>query len=142
MKREYNITIELDTGSQLEAKKQIKKAFKNVVSIKCLEKRRTSQQNKSLHLYFTMLAVALNDAGFDMKKTFKQDIDIPWNSYNVKEFLWRNLQKSITGKKSTAQLSRQDIDRVYEVLNKTIGERTGVFVEWPSIEGIMRQESY
>ena len=39
-----------------------------------------------------MIANALNDAGLDMKKVLKPEIDIPWNTATVKEYLWRPVQ--------------------------------------------------
>lgn len=99
-----------------------------------IEKKRTELQNRSLHLYFTQLAEALNDAGYDMKKTIRQEIDIYWTPYNIKEFLWRPVQNALYGKKSTTQLTTAEIDKVFELVNKTIGERTGVHIDWPCVE--------
>ena len=96
--------------------------------------RRTDRQNRALHLWFTMLAEALNDAGYDMKKVIRANMDIPWTDYNVKEFLWRPVQEAQLGKKSTTQLTTDEIDKVFEVINKAVGERTGVHVPFPSIE--------
>ena len=47
--------------------------------------KRTDKQNKSLHLYFVLLADALNDAGLDMRKTLKPGVEIPWNYKTVKD---------------------------------------------------------
>lgn len=96
---------------------------------------RTDQQNAALHLYFTQLAEALNDAGFDIKKTIRKEIDIPWTAYTIKEYLWRPVQKEYLQKKSTTELDKiQDIDKVYDIINRTISERTGVSVPFPSWE--------
>lgn len=84
-----------------------------------------------------MLADELNAAGYDMKKTVRQTMDIPWSPYNVKEFLWRPVQEAQLGKKSTTQLTTDEIDKIYDVINKAIGERTGVHVPFPSIERMM-----
>jgi len=137
MKREFEVIIEIDTKAKYEAVEKIRKAF-NVVSVKCLERRRTSKQNRALHLYFTLLAEALNDSGFDMKKTIRKEIDINWNDYNIKEFLWRPIQLELTGQKSTTRLKTGEIDDIYDVVNRVIGERTGVFVPFPSMEELMK----
>lgn len=43
-----------------------------------LDKReRTLTQNRAIHLWFTMLADALNDAGLDMRTVLKPEIEIP-----------------------------------------------------------------
>lgn len=103
----------------------------------CEIKTRTTRQNSSLHLYFTLLAEALNEAGYDMKKTIRQDVDIPWTPIMIKEYLWKPLQDVMIKKKSTTRLQTKDIDKIYDVLNRTIGERTGVFVPFPSVESLI-----
>ena len=93
---------------------------------------RTLQQNKALHKYFELLAQELNQAGYDMKRTLKPSVDIPWTPDNVKEYLWRPLQEAYLNKYSTTDLTTKDIDKVYDVLNKHLGETTGVTVVFPS----------
>ena len=96
---------------------------------------RTDAQNRALYLYFTLLADELNAAGYDMKKTIAQDIDIPWTPETIKENLWRPVMKAYLGIDSTTKLKKlEDIDYIYDIINKVIGERTGVFVPFPSIE--------
>ena len=97
-------------------------------------KQRTSRQNKAMHKYFDMLAEALNESGYDMKKTLKHDVEIPWTREMVKEFLWRPIQEAMTGKQSTTELNTVDPSEIYEVLNRHLSEKTGVSVEWPSEE--------
>ncbi len=109
------------------------------LTIKLHRKTRTDKQNAALHLYFTQLSEALNDAGFDMKKLIKKEIDIPWTPINVKEYLWRPIQKELLKKKSTTELKTTDIDKVYDVLNELLGERTGIFIPWPCIEELERK---
>lgn len=96
------------------------------------QNQRTLQQNKALHKYFDLLADELNQAGFDMKRTLKPSVDIPWTPENVKEYLWRPLQEAYLHKESTTELTSDQIDKVYEVLNRHLGETTGVTVEFPS----------
>ena len=40
-------------------------------------------------------------------------------------------------KQSTTKLESGELDKVYEVLNKTIGERTGVHIDFPSIDQLL-----
>jgi hypothetical protein len=95
---------------------------------------RTEQQNKSLHLLYQMLADELNSSGLDMRKTLKPEIDIPWDKTTIKEYLWRPIQQAMTGKKSTTELDSNEIDRIFEVLSKHLGEKFGVEIIFPSIE--------
>jgi len=103
--------------------------------------KRTSLQNRALHKYFELLAEALNDAGYDMRETIRQDVDIPWTAETVKEYLWRKIQIAYLKKQSTTRLKKKEIDKIYDVLNKVIGERTGVFVPFPCIDNLIDYEN-
>lgn len=85
---------------------------------------RTSQQNKALHKYFSLVADALNDAGYDIKKTIvRYKIDIPWRPASVKELIWKEVQRSMFNKASTTQLDKQkEITEIYNVINRFLGE--------------------
>lgn len=95
------------------------------------EEQRTPVQNKALHLYFELVAEALNDAGYDIQKTVVHQMDIPWSKESVKELIWRQAQKTLKGKISTTELSTKDIDSVYEVVNRYLAQ-FGIHVPFPS----------
>ena len=97
------------------------------------ERKRTLPQNKSMHKYFRLLADELNDAGLDMKKVLKPEINIPWTEENVKNHLWREIQIAMFDKQSTTQLTTVETTEVYKVLDRHLGEKLGVHVEWPSL---------
>lgn len=103
----------------------------HVVTIEKVKNNRTAQQNRALHLYFTMLANALNDAGLDQRQVLKPEIDMPWSQYSVKEFLWRPIQKAMTQKDSTAKLERQEINDIFRVLHLHMVEKLSVNVFFP-----------
>jgi len=96
------------------------------------EKRRTLQQNKALHKYFEMLADELNDAGLDMKKVIT--VDVPWSPLTVKEWLWKPVQKAQLLKESTTELTTDEINKVYETMNRLMGDKFGIHVPFPSDE--------
>lgn len=108
---------------------------KVLIDIQTERKICTTLQNRALHLYFSQLAEALNDAGYDMKKVIK--VDVNWTDYSIKEYLWKPVQRSLFGKKSTTQLKTDEIDKIYDVVNRAIGQRTGIHIPWPSIETMM-----
>ena len=109
------------------------------LKIEKLKKTRTSQQNRALHLWFTQLAKALNDSGWDMRKLIREKIDISWSGISVKEYLWKPIQEIHLKKKSTTQLTTQEIDLIYDQVNRIIGERTSVFVPFPSIDTLFEE---
>jgi len=100
-------------------------------------KQRTDAQNRALHLLFTQLAEQLNDMGFDMRKTLKPEIDIPWNGKTIKEYLWRPIMKAQLGKESTTELTTKEIDEVFDTINRHLGEKFGVNISFPSIDSLM-----
>jgi len=101
------------------------------------EKPRTSAQNRALHVLFELVAEALNDAGYDQKKTFeKLTFDIPWTKNSVKYGLWRPLQEIMFGKHSTTELSKQEeIDQIHETLMRELGEKLEIeYIPFPHRE--------
>ena len=135
MIREFEVTILINADTKIEAVEKIKKSFSGINSIKQLN-RRTALQNRSLHKYYSLLAEALNDGGFEMQKVIRQSVEIPWTGTTVKEILWRPLQKAYKLEHSTTRLKTTDIDKIYLVLDRAISERTGVTIPFPSIDSM------
>lgn len=97
-------------------------------------KTRTLKQNRSLHKLFEILATELNEAGFDMKKTLKPYVEIPWSKETVKEYLWRPIMNHQLQKRSTTEMTTKDIDFVFETISRHLASRFGLVIEFPSIE--------
>jgi len=106
-----------------------------VVTIKRETKVRTLKQNDSLHLYFEILANKLNEAGLGMREVLKESVYIEWTKENVKQYLWKPLQKILTGKESTADLDKTtEINKIYSVLDRHLSEspRINIHVPFPT----------
>lgn len=94
---------------------------------------RSDRQNRALHLWFKMVAEALNDGGYNVQEVVKHKMEIDWNPMLVKELLWRLAQEPITGKKSTVDLRKTgEIDDVYEHINRHLSNIFGLHVPFPS----------
>jgi len=93
---------------------------------------RTLTQNKAIHKYFSMLAESLNNAGLDVKKTMRHDVDIPWSEALVKELIWKGVQKAMFDIDSTTKLDTAQVSQVYEVINRHTSSTMGVSVIFPS----------
>ena len=104
-------------------------------------KNRTSAQNRSLHLLFEKLADQLNDAGYDVMRTLRHDVAIPWTSTLIKELIWRQIQKAMYDKQSTADLTSGEMQLVYDTLNRHLGERFGLHCPWPSLEALVEEHA-
>ena len=102
------------------------------------EAKRTSRQNASLHLLFTHISNHCIQTGID-QKTLVDALDgysVPTSPQAIKE-IWRAIQIAITGKKSTTDLDRKEIDQVYDAFNKFISELTGEHFSFPSFQDLM-----
>ena len=86
------------------------------ISIVSASSSRTAKQNRSLHLGLGILAGALNGAGFDMKRTLKADVDIPWTKALAKEYLYKPLLKAMKSKASTKDASTVEVGDVWKVM--------------------------
>lgn len=100
------------------------------------KKLRTKRQNNALHLFFTLLADELNNAGLDMKKTLKPTVDIPWTGETIKEYIWRPIMEAQLKKSSTTEMTTKELDQVFETINRHMGEKFGIHVPFPSIDDI------
>ncbi len=97
-------------------------------------RKRTQPQNASIHKFCEMLAEALNESGLDMRVVLKPEVEIPWAKESVKKHLWKPIQKSQLGKKSTTELERHEVSQVYETLIRHLGSKFGVYIPFPSKE--------
>jgi len=105
-----------------------------VIEFEVKDNARTLKQNRSMHLYFRLLADALNEAGLDMRKVLKPAIDIPWTTDSVKQHLWKPIQKIMLDTESTTKLNTKGPKDVYLVLDRHIAEKHGIHIEWPCRE--------
>lgn len=105
-----------------------------------VDKKRTTQQNRALHLWFTQLAEELNNHGLDITKTLSRKIQHPWTPVLIKELIFRPVMKSYIRKQSTKELKTDEIDKVFDVINRWLGENYGIGVMFPSIENLIEQE--
>jgi len=132
MKIDRNIYNELKEISQLvSCQQRLQDYLKELKPISY----RTETQNSALHLDFTLIANALNDAGKEMNKVLT--IDIPWSTYAVKEFLWKPVMKAKTGKTSTTKLDKTngEIDEIHDIIMRTLGEKHEIeYIPFPHKE--------
>lgn len=96
---------------------------------------RTLQQNKSLHKYFALVSEALNEQGQDFSKVFDKPLNIKITPNIIKECMWKIVQNVMYGKQSTTELLKsEEIESIYDVINKKLSERFGIYVPFPNKE--------
>ena len=99
-------------------------------------KQRTLTQNRAMHLYCQQLADLLNDAGLDFRVVIKDGVEVNWTSELVKDYMWRTVQKAITGKDSTTKPETHEYGLIYEALNRHISSKFGLFCPFPSSDNV------
>ena len=97
-------------------------------------KQRSVKQNSSLHLWCEQLADALNEKNLDVKTVMEHKKEIPWTKYAVKDYLFKPVLKTLTDQESSADANKIDYIKVYDILNKYLGEKLGIHIPWPSHE--------
>lgn len=100
------------------------------------ESQRTPKQNNAMWLWLDQLAHELNEAGFDMKKTLKEHVAIPWTKELAKQYLWNPIQTAVTQKPSSTKLTRQEVSEVQEVLARHLAQSKGVSVPFPTYDPV------
>ena len=105
--------------------------------------KRTGLQNATLHLYFTMLSTALNNAGMTMTiamNILRKGADFPWSPLAIKERLWAPTQLHTYGTDSTTKLDTDHVGVVYEALNIVTGTELSVSVNFPDKYTLMYEQ--
>jgi len=103
-------------------------------------KRRTSAQHRALMVYEKELAQALLNMGMDMRTFIK--IDIMPTKAIVHDNITLPLVKSMFNKNSTKELEVHEVNELFEVINKNIGERCGIHIPFPSKDNAITNEEY
>ena len=99
---------------------------------------RTISQNSAMHLYFSHVAMMLNDNNITVQMTIKPDTK--WSPEGIKELMWRPVQTAITGKQSSTKLTTTELTQIYDVINKVLSEKFEVYIPFPSIDELIMQE--
>ena len=90
-------------------------------------------------MWFQLLADELNSAGLDMRVVLKPSVSISWGKASAKEYLWRPFQFALLQKKSTRNLTTDEVSKVYDELNRHLGEKFGLHVPFPSIDELAKE---
>lgn len=93
--------------------------------------KRSLSQNRALHKYCSELATELNNAGIGIDVFFK-NVEVDHTIESVKS-LWRSFAKAKYGKESTADFTTQELNAIYEEVNRHIAQ-WGIHLPFPSQE--------
>lgn len=102
-------------------------------NVKKSDKKRTLTQNNCIHKFSDMAGIKLNEAGITQRIFFeKHNYESSWSGPSFLENVWRKLQESLFGFRSTRKLNTKQVGEVYETINSDIMTPHGIYVPWPS----------
>jgi hypothetical protein len=135
MGQKYTINSDHTLKCYVEFITNLCKAHKFVEITYTTEKKRTDQQNKSLHVFCNLVAEALNESGHTFTVTINgKSSEIDWSMTSVKEYIWRVIQKAITGKDSSTKPTTKEYIEIQENMIRLLAERFYISREWPTRE--------
>lgn len=104
---------------------------------------RTSQQNRALHLWLSMVAEELDKHGHTLQDIVGKirKAEIRPNTENLKEVMWKPYQMAALRKDSTTKLTKHEVDIVYEGLNKFLGQEFEIHIPFPNDEARQEEET-
>ena len=93
-------------------------------------------QNAALHKYYEMISHALNEKGITYTVKIVKEIEHPFTPMAVKEHIIRPIMISMFNKKSTTDLTTQDIDKIIDTITNWLSG-LGIEVHFPSIKNMI-----
>jgi hypothetical protein len=111
------------------------------VELKDVRITRTQQQNKALHVYFTLISHELNEIGMEFSYTGlnENDFSLRYTPEIVKEFIFKPIIRTMFGLKSTTKLTTIQIDETIDVITKFFGEK-GISLDFPCYENLIEKK--
>jgi 6-pyruvoyl-tetrahydropterin synthase len=102
------------------------------------QKQRTELQNRAIHLYLTWVAQELANQGQTMQDVVKKinKVEITPTMQNVKEIIWREIQKAMFKKDSTTFLTKHEVDEVYKVMSMWLSKNFEISLPFPNDDDI------
>jgi hypothetical protein len=102
-------------------------------------KKLTRQQQKALYKWFKLTSDMMIRNGYTMEMLLNGGFELYITEKIIKQ-LWVNIQVAMCGYESTKYLNTGDINKIYDVLNKKIGEVFGEHIPFPCLDEIINQQ--
>lgn len=106
------------------------------------KQQRTPKQRKAIEVYCREVADALDREGHTLQNVVAQikKAEIRPTQENIKEVVFKPIAKVLFSVESTTELDTTQVDRVYEVMNKWLGDNFEIHVPFPTIHSILEQK--
>jgi 6-pyruvoyl-tetrahydropterin synthase len=103
--------------------------------MKIKKQKRTDLQNSAFHLYLEQVADELRNQGQTLQNVVEKidTLEITPTKENLKETLWRPIQKALYKKKSTTELTTGEITKIYEAMAMFLSKNFEINLPFPSI---------
>ena len=101
------------------------------LEVKVYEATRTTQQNRALHKWFRMVSSELKEKGIDKRDFFKEGYFRVWTEDDVKEDIFKTVQKALGYGDKTSELGRSEINQIIDPIMLKLAEY-GISVPFPS----------
>ncbi len=107
-----------------------------------IPKQRTLAQNNAIHLYLSWVAREMVNKGMTLQDVVAQikKVEITPTPYNLKEVVWREIQKALLGKESTVHLTKHEVSEVYDVMSRWLAEHFEIDLPFPVDEEKQRDK--
>lgn len=115
-----------------EAKEKLNSFANNAVyelDIKNLDKR-TLKQNAAIHIYCELIADTFNDNNLPIEKVIKMNIQ--WTMKKVKEFIFKEVVKSLYQKDSTTKLVKKEFELIIDTITAFMATHNIEAPEFPN----------
>ena len=130
----YDLTRE-DELTAFKYKVQYLVENKKKVEIKQVRESRTTQQNSSLHLYFTFIANELNDLGMEFQYfgVTGKALSMKYTPHIVKDYFWKPIQLTLFNVDTTTKLDTNQMNNIIDIVTKFFADK-GVVIPFPSLD--------
>ena len=130
----YDLTRE-DELTAFKYKVQYLVENKKKVEIKQVRESRTTQQNSSLHLYFTFIANELNDLGMEFQYfgVTGKALSMKYTPHIVKDYFWKPIQLTLFNVETTTKLDTNQMNNIIDIVTKFFADK-GVVIPFPSLD--------
>lgn len=103
------------------------------------EEKRTPSQNNAMHKLFSDIADEMLSQGIGMRPLL-DNVELQVTPKNIKE-VWRAVQIAEVKKESTADLTKAEVNQVWERMIPIL-KKTGLEAEFPSWDEMSKRDSY
>ena len=130
----YDLTRE-DELTAFKYKVQYLVENKKKVELKQVRESRTTQQNSSLHLYFTFIANELNELGMEFQYfgVTGKALSMKYTPHIVKDYFWKPIQLTLFDVETTTKLNSNQMNNIIDIVTKFFADK-GVVIPFPSLD--------